>query len=226
MPETGNCSKIAGEGKRQVFTLGIERDFQKLMPGPHNFYSSRSKRRFAMRPYGNKGLFFILVILVLGSVITIGCANDKWEFFDYFTLSGEYKSEDIEVYLKVEKTKTKGIVTLREKVIAPEEGSTGQELLTSLKEFCMFWTCDAGTYEGSKETGIPVKEQITEYIVDCKDKKYAFIGTAWYGYDGASLGRSYMKPPPERPETDFPSEQDEADQELSVMLNHVCKKYK
>ena len=86
-------------------------------------------------------------------------------------------------------------------------------------------TC-TGDYKGSKQKGIPVKEKITFYIVDCAQGKYSTLGTEWYGFDGSSLGRSYWRPPPTKPEAEFPPEQDKAEAQLRKILNYVCNQYK
>jgi len=177
-----------------------------------------------MRSYGRKRWFVFLVVFCLGAVATLSYAED-WEFYHYYERFGMPKQQDIKVYLKVGKTQNNGIIPLLVKDVALDKNSEGCQWLTTLREYCMARTC-TGDYEGSQTKGIPVKEKITSYIVDCAQGKYSTLGTEWYGFDGSSLGRSYWRPPPQRPEADFPSEQDTTEAQLRKILNYVCNQYK
>jgi len=176
-----------------------------------------------MRPYENKKWLVSLVIVCLGAVATVSYAGD-WEFYHYYELFGMPKQTDVKVYLKVGKHQKGGIIPLLVKDVALDKDSEGCQWLTTLREYCMAQTC-TGDYAGSKKKGIPVKERITSYIIDCAQGKYSTLGTAWYGFDGSSLGRSYWNPPPQRPGSDFPSEQDKTEAQLRKILTYVCNQY-
>jgi len=176
-----------------------------------------------MRSYGSKKLFVSLVLLLLGAMVTVSYADD-WEFYHYYEPFGMAKQKDIKVYLKVQKTQKNGIIRLLVKDVASDKNSGGCQWLTTFREYCMARTC-TGDYKGSKQKGIPVKEKITSYIVDCAQGTYSTLGTEWYGFDGSSLGRSYWRPPPTKPEAEFPPEHDKAEAQLRKILNYVCNQY-
>jgi len=176
-----------------------------------------------MRPYENKRWLLSLVIVCLGAVTALSYAGD-WEFYHYLEQFGMPKQTDVKVYLKVGKHQEDGIIPLLVKDVALEKDSEGCRWLTTLREYCMDKTC-TGDYKGSRQKGIPVKERITSYIVDCAQGKYSTLGTEWYGFDGSSLGRSYWRPPPTTPEAEFPPEHDKAEAQLRKIINYVCNQY-
>ena len=176
-----------------------------------------------MKSDGIKRWFVFLVIACLGAVAALSYAGD-WEFFHYYERFGMPKQKDIKVYLKVGKARKDGIIPLLVKDVALEEDSEGCRWLTTLREYCMDKTC-TGDYQGSKKKGVAVKERITSYIVDCAQRKYSTLGTEWYGFDGSRLGRSSWNPPPQKPDSDFPSEQDKTEEQLRKILIYICNQY-
>jgi len=176
-----------------------------------------------MRSYGKKRWFVFFVIVCLGAVAALSYAGD-WDFFHYYEPFGMARQKDIKVYLKVEKHQKDGIMQLLVKDVALDNDSEGCRWLTTIREYCMALTC-TGTYKGSGGKGIPVKEKITSYIVDCAQRKYSTLGTEWYAFDGSRLGRSYWNPAPKKPGTEFPSEEDKTEAELRKILNYVCNQY-
>jgi hypothetical protein len=177
-----------------------------------------------MRFYGRKRWFVSLVIFCMGAMAAASYAGD-WDFFHYYEQFGMARQKDIKVYLKVEKHRDDGILRLLVKDAALDKDTEGCRWLTTIREYCMGRTC-TGEYAGSKKKGVPVKETITSYIVDCAQRRYSTLGTDWYGFDGSRLGRSYWDPAPTRPGTAFPSEEDKTEAELQKILNYVCNSYK
>ena len=176
-----------------------------------------------MRSYGSKKIFVSILLLFLGAVAAVSYAED-WEFYHYYKQFGMPKQKDVKVYLKVGKARKDGIIPLLVKDVALEKDSEGCRWLTTLREYCMDKTC-TGDYQGSKKKGVPVKERVTSYVIDCARKKYSTLGTEWYGFDGSSLGRSYWNPSPQEPGTDFPSEQDKTEEQLRKRLIYICNQY-
>ena len=176
-----------------------------------------------MRSYGSKKLFVFLLLMFVGAIAALSYAGD-WEFYHYYEQFGTAKQKDIKVYLKVGKHQKDGIIPLLVKDVVLEKDSEGCRWLTTLREYCMDKTC-TGDYHGSRKKGVAVKERITSYIVDCAQKRYSTLGTEWYGFDGSSLGRSYWNPPPQKPGSDFPSEQDKTEEQLRKILIYICNQY-
>jgi hypothetical protein len=177
-----------------------------------------------MRSYGKKGWFVFLVFFCLGAVAASSYAGD-WEFFHYYESFGMARQKDIKVYLKVEKHQSDGEMRLLVKDVALDKDTEGCRWLTTIREYCMDKTC-TGEYQGRRKKGIPVKEKITSYIVDCTQRRYSTLGTDWYGFDGSRLGRSYWEPASTKASAAFPSEDDKTEEELRKILNYVCNTYK
>jgi hypothetical protein len=177
-----------------------------------------------MRPYGKKRWFVSLVFLCWGAAAAMSYAGD-WEFFHYYESLGMARQKDIKVYLKVEKHQGEGEMRLLVKDVALDKDTEGCRWLTTIREYCMDKTC-TGEYQGSTKKGVPVKEKITSYIVNCVQRRYSTLGTEWYGFDGSRLGRSYWEPAPAKPGAAFPSEDDTTEEQLRKILAYVCNQYK
>jgi hypothetical protein len=176
-----------------------------------------------MRSSIRKRWLVSLVFLCLGAMAVASYAGD-WEFYNYYEQFGQARQKDIKVYLKVERHQGDGEMRLLVKDVALEKNSEGCRWLTTLREYCMGRTC-TGEYQGSRKKGIPVKEKVTSYIVDCAQKRYSTLGTEWYGFDGSRLGRSYWDPAPTKAVTGFPSEEDKTEEQLRKIMTNVCTQY-
>jgi hypothetical protein len=176
-----------------------------------------------MRCYGKKRWLAFLMFFCLGAVATVSYGGG-WEFYHYYEQFGMARQKDIKVYLKVEKHQSNGGMRLLVKDVALDKDSEGCRWLTTMREYCMYRTC-TGEYQGSRKKGIPVKEKVTVYIVDCAKRRYSTLGTEWYGFDGSRLGRSYWEPAPTQAVKAFPSDEDKTEEQLQKILIYVCNQY-
>ncbi len=132
-----------------------------------------------------------------------------WEF-----LGNRYNGHDfpgLGVYRRVEFDDRCEQVKVSQKTMCREDSCP---IMDSMRALCMFWTCD-GPYQGNKEKDVPVRYELNSYLVDCRNKKILSLGTEWYGFGQALIGRSRW---PEQEWSAWPT----ADEEQMDEIRRAC----